>query len=124
MSTAIRSSSFYFDTNLYDHLHKRIGVTDTEVDYLVSAVKKGEISVLPSVRNIEEVLSCREADLPTAAAELQLIFDLTGGARRLIRPQNELLVNDIDCFIRGTESLNHLTEVDLRSLTGPEDWHS
>jgi hypothetical protein len=124
MSTAIRSNSYYFDTNVYDHRHKRSGVTDTDVDHLVSAIKKGEISVLPSVTNIEEVLSCREADPPTASAELQLIFDLTAGERRLIRPQNELLVNDIDCFIRGTEFLDPLNEVDLRSLTGPEDWHS
>jgi len=78
MSTAIRSNSFYFDTNVYDHLHKRIEVTDTDVDHLVSTVKKGEISVLPSVTNVEEVLSCREADPPSASAELQLIFDLTG----------------------------------------------
>ena len=46
----------YFDTNIFDHLVKGIGITEAEERALRSAVNSGHISVLLSYLNLEEVM--------------------------------------------------------------------
>ncbi len=80
----------YFDTNVFDHIHKGIGVTEADRLALRSAVKTGRISLVLSFLNLEEVLSSMESSPSQANAELQLILDLADW-QRLVKPPNMLL---------------------------------
>ena len=77
----------YFDTNVFDHIYKRIGVSETDLLALKSAVKTGKIFVLLSIVNLEETLSALEPYPNLATEELRLILDLTDG-QKLLRTED------------------------------------
>lgn len=90
----------YFDTNVFDHIHKRISVTDSDLSALRSAVKAGKISILLSVLNLEETLAALDSCPDLVMAELQLILDLADW-QRFVKPTDMLLSDDISCYARG-----------------------
>lgn len=90
----------YFDTNIFDHIHKRIGFTDSDLSALRSAVKAGKIKILLSVLNLEETSAALDSCPDVAIAELQLILELADW-QRFVKPTNMLLSDDIGCYARG-----------------------
>lgn len=90
----------YFDTNVFDHIHKRLGVADSDLSALYSAVKAGKISILLSVLNLEEILAALDSCPDLAMAELRLILDLADW-QRFVKPTNMLLSDDISCYARA-----------------------
>jgi hypothetical protein len=47
----------YFDTNVYSHIHSRVGVTDEQVAKLHAVVRADKIRILTSSVVVEETIS-------------------------------------------------------------------
>ncbi|MFQ5853753.1 MAG: hypothetical protein ACE5JU_24605 [Candidatus Binatia bacterium] len=94
------TKTVYFDTNVFDHIHKGIGITKADLLALRSALGAGKISILLSYLNLEEALSALDSCPALAKAELQLILDLADW-KRMVKPANMLLSGDINCYARG-----------------------
>ena len=114
----------YFDTNVFDHIYKRIGVSESDLSSLYSAVKTGKISVLLSIANLEETVSALASCPNLAKEELRLIIDLTDG-QKLLKETPELLSDDIKSYARAGLSSQPFTvdtelqEKLLRTLQNP-----
>lgn len=97
----------YFDTNIYNHIHKRHhGVTEADIAKLYTAVRADKIRILTSTPVIEEVLSallCSERD---GLAILMHIRKLAK-RKRIIKYHPDLLEDDIIAYSRGRKMLSH-----------------
>jgi hypothetical protein len=60
----------YFDTNVFDHIEQRHGVTDEDLFRLERAIKLEHLRVILSFLNIEELLFIAEAKPERAMAQL------------------------------------------------------
>lgn len=101
----------YFDTNVFDHIHKGIGVTEADWLALRSAVEKGRISILLSVLNLEEALCALAQSYSQAREELRLILELAEN-RRLVKPPGTLLSDDIRSYAKGEALLDPFIALD------------
>lgn len=90
----------YFDMNVFDHIHKRIGVTESDLTRLRSLIRAGKLSVLLSILNLEETVPLLNSSPELAIAELKLILCLTDW-QKLLKPPNLLLSDDIKSYARG-----------------------
>ena len=94
------SKTVYFDTNVFDHIHKQIGVTEADLLAPRAAVKTGKIAILSSILNFEETLSILESSPSLSVTVLQLILELTDG-QKLIKPPELLLPDAIRGYAKG-----------------------
>lgn len=114
----------YFDTNVFDHIHKGIGVTGDERLILRSAVDAGKISILISYLNIEEALSALKSCPDTGIAGIRLILDLADW-QRPVKKANILLSDDMRYYARDEVlsepfiTLSPEMESNLRELLNP-----
>jgi hypothetical protein len=86
----------YFDSNVFDHIHKCIGISKKNIKSLLTAFKTGKISVLASILNIEEILFIHKQSPSQAKKEIKLILQMTDLKKRMIKPPDILLREDID----------------------------
>lgn len=112
----IRDTAGYFDTNVFDHLHKGIGAIPADAVLLTERVCEGRLSILLSVMNLEEVLSAVPLDPALALAELRLIANLVD-LTHIIKPPHLLLSDDIAAYAQGTTPPPPLIEVSLTIRT-------
>lgn len=113
----------YFDTNVFDHIHKRIGVTDSDLMALRSAVKAGKVSIPFSILNIEETGSALGSNPALAIQELRLILELADRGK-LLKPPDQLLRDDICGYARGGVSsepfvVDSVIQSGLQALENP-----
>lgn len=101
----------YLDTNVFDHIHKGIDVTEADLLALRSAVENGRISILLSVLNLEEALCAFEQSPTQAIAELRLTLELAERGQ-LVKPPGMLLGDDILCYAQGDALLEPLITLD------------
>ena len=87
----------YFDTNVFDHLEQRHGVTDWDVFRLERAIKLEHIRLIFSFLNIEEILFIAESKPERAMAQLGLILKLAG-KHLFVRGQDEIVRSDIRAY--------------------------
>lgn len=112
----------YFDRNVFDHIRKRQGITDSDVRGLEHAVDKDRISVLLSVSLVEETLILVKESPNTAREEGQLLARLTRGSE-VIKPHQELLRDDIFAYAKGLLSPEPFTTefTDLAKYLNPDE---
>lgn len=119
------TKTVYFDTNVFDHIHKGIGVTEADWLALRSAVQKGRISILLSILNLEEALCALEQSRTQAIEELQLILELAEKGQ-LVKPPSLLLCDDIRCYAQDDSLLEPFMTYDpaiqsnLQALVNPD----
>lgn len=107
------ASFVYFDTNVYDHIYKKINFSSGDLINLKNAISSGKISVLLSTLNVEETIALMEYDQSMTIEQVQLIFSLID-KYRVIKPHNELFSEDIESFAnRGLESGSFDRKYDL-----------
>jgi len=117
------SKTVYFDTNVFDHIHKQIGVSEDDLLALRAAVKTGKIAILLSILNFEETLSILESSPSLPVTELQLILELTDG-QNLLKPPELLLPDDIHGYAKGETLVspflvNSRIQTDIKALLTP-----
>ncbi len=116
-------SKVYFDTNVFDHIYKKIGVTETDLQVLWNAVTEGRLSIIFSVINIEEVLAALKSKPAVALHELWLILKRADW-ERIVKPTDILLTEAIRCYARGQDLTSPFTtdpwiKVGLERLKDP-----
>jgi hypothetical protein len=91
----------YFDTNVYDHLVSiKNDITEADELALHNAVRSGLISILPSMVNIEEILTAIKKYPDISQAMIRLILSLAD-FQRVIKPFPIFLRNDIKRYASG-----------------------
>lgn len=93
----IKTKNVYFDTSAWDHLYKKVGISESDSAALVSAVKTHKMSVLPSITNLEEVVCALKSCPDLAIAELRFILGLAD-SQRLLKSHDLLLSDDIKSY--------------------------
>lgn len=116
----------YFDTNVFNHIHKGYDVTAQDMETLSSAVKAGKVSIVLSIHVLEELLSTLQSLPDLAKALVQLFLDLADWDR-VAKPAHLLLSDDISRHASG-EVLNNpfvedgalgIIQGNLRALLNP-----
>jgi len=102
-------NAVYFDTNIFDHIHKGIRVTPDDVQFLKQRVRDGRLSILSSIINLEEILMLASGDRDLAVAELQLIDELVD-CNHILKPFHQLIDEDVTAYAQGTTLPLPLTE--------------
>jgi hypothetical protein len=92
--------SVYLDTNVFDHLYKKLGISDADVEILFSAVAQQRVSILLSVLNIEETLCALESDRTLAVRQIRYVLALSDW-HRLLKPPGLLLSDAITAYANG-----------------------
>jgi hypothetical protein len=87
----------YFDTNVFDHLEQRLGVSDRDVFRLERAIELEHVRLILSFLNIEEILFIAESKPERAMAQLGLILKLAD-KRLFVRGQDEIIRSDIRAY--------------------------
>ncbi len=116
-------NTVYFDTNIFDHLHKGIRVTPDDVQFLKQHVSDGRLSILASIVNLEEVLTMASRDRDLAVKELQLIEGLVD-CNRIIKPFHKLIAEDITAYAQGTTLPSPLVEFPRAARETLESLHN
>lgn len=91
--------SVYFDTNVYDHIHKGY-VPAEDVKAVRAALEKGDLVAHLSVADVEELLGQWESDREAAVRKLGMARDLAG-FDRMLKPPATLLEDAIRAFAAG-----------------------
>lgn len=102
------SKTVYLDTNVFDHIQKRHGVSEADYQALKEAVKDTKISVVASFLNIEEVMFTINAFPPKGRAQLQLILELAD-FNKFVRSQDEIIGDAICSYALGNPKSNPFT---------------
>lgn len=90
----------YFDTNVFDHLEQRHGVTEWDVFRLRRAIRMEAIQLIFSFLNVEEILFIAESKPERAMAQLKLILELAD-KRLFVCGQHEIVRNDIRAYAQN-----------------------
>lgn len=101
----------YFDTNVFDHLEQRNGVTEWDLYRLGRAVKLEYIRIILSFLNIEETLFIVQSQPERANARVKLILELCD-RHLLALGQEEMMNNDILAYANGAVPLTPFTSMD------------
>lgn len=96
--TTLTTETAYFDTNVYGHILNRVCVTDEQVSLLRTAVREGRLRILASDVNIDEIVAAFASNPTEATERLRLLLELTDLESDLLKPQNELLLEDIRAY--------------------------
>lgn len=121
----------YFDTNVFDHLDRRIGITEWDVYRVKRAAKHECIRVVLSYLNIEETLFVVSLDRQKAEARVKLILELAD-KHLVARGHHQIIRDDICSYAEGLstqppyEPLTPWMESELWKLAAPvgRDWRN
>ena len=114
----------YFDTNVFDHLEQRNGVTEEDIYRLGRAVKLEHIRIVLSFLNIEETLFIVKSQSDRAYARVKLILELCD-KHLLALGQEEIIDNDILAYANATAShipfasMDPRVEFNIRNIVKP-----
>lgn len=117
----------YFDTNVYDHIHKRQPMLGSDLTRLQLAVDRGTISIPVSPHVLEEIIAAVNGAYEVVGPELALVRRLTDRTKILADPKT-MLEQDVRRYARGRrpappfttdpkaqEFVHWLLDCDLRS---------
>jgi hypothetical protein len=90
----------YLDTNVFDHMHKRLGVSDGDISALKAAKAKGSVSFLLSIPIFEEVFCAIKSDPVLGIRELLLVYEFAD-LERVLKPVHLLLMDEIAAYAKG-----------------------
>jgi hypothetical protein len=90
----------YLDTNVFDHMHKRLGVSNGDISALKAAKAKGSVSFLLSIPVFEEVFCAIKSDPVLGIRELLLVFEFADWAR-VLKPAHLLVMDEIASYAKG-----------------------
>jgi hypothetical protein len=114
----------YFDTNIFDHLEQRNGVTEWDLYRIGRAIKLGYLRIVLSFLNIEETLFIVQSQPERADARVRLILELCD--KHLVAiGQEEIMNNDIRAYAHGTPRVSPFMPLDpwiefnVRSIAKP-----
>lgn len=87
----------YLDTNVFDHLYKKIGCTSADIAQLRKAVYGRGLSMPIGIHVLEELLLDRRASPQELVARVKLTLSLAS-IRRMVKPCDQLVADDIRSY--------------------------
>jgi hypothetical protein len=93
----------YLDTNVFDHLYKKIGCTGADIANLRKAIYGRQLSVPLSIHTLEEILLVDKTRPHWLVAQVKLTLSIAS-FRRLVKPCDQLLADDIRAYAARGEA--------------------
>ncbi|HKV54674.1 MAG TPA: hypothetical protein VJN94_08510 [Candidatus Binataceae bacterium] len=93
----------YLDTNVFDHIYRKIGCTGADIANLRRAIYGRDLSIRLSIHTLEEILLERRASPQAFAAQIKLTLSLAN-SRALIKPCDQLLIDDLRAYAARGEA--------------------
>ena len=90
----------YFDTNIYNHIHKKDCIADAGIQLLYEKVQNKSLLIVQSLFNIEEIFSAFEKDCNLAIGELTILKSFAENGH-IIKDPMHLLYDDITGYVKG-----------------------
>jgi hypothetical protein len=87
----------YLDTNVFDHLYKKIGCTGANIAELRKAIYGRCLSMPIGIHVLEELLLNRRASPQELVARVKLTLSLAS-IRRMVKPCDQLITDDIRSY--------------------------
>jgi hypothetical protein len=87
----------YLDTNVFDHLYKKIGCTSADIAELRRAIYGRGLSMPIGIHVLEEILLNRRASPQELVARVKLTLSLAS-IRRMVKPCDQLIADDIRSY--------------------------
>jgi hypothetical protein len=105
----------YFDTNVFDHLYKKIGCTSADIANLRKKIYGRELSIPLSIHTLDEILLERGARPERRVARTKLTLSLAS-FRRMVKPIDQLLTDDIRAYAATGEAARPFIDADLQNI--------
>lgn len=116
----------YFDTNIFDHILKRINLTDSDLELLWKSISSKSFTILLSILNIGEMISIFKSSNEFPHNEIKLLLNLTNWQNGLIKQYDEIIKEDIKNYINGNNKPEYMRPAsiihsNLDFLTSPNE---
>jgi hypothetical protein len=87
----------YLDTNVFDHLYKKIGCTSADIADLRKAVYGHTLAMPIGIHVLEELLLNRKAAPQELVARVKLTLSIAS-IRRMVKPCDQLIADDLRSY--------------------------
>jgi len=87
----------YLDTNVFDHLYKKIGCTSADIAQLRKAIYGHGLSMPIGIHVLEEILLNRRASPQELVARVKLTLSLAS-IRRMVKSCDQLITDDVRSY--------------------------
>ncbi|HEY1851846.1 MAG TPA: hypothetical protein VGG60_12525 [Candidatus Binataceae bacterium] len=104
----------YLDTNLFDHLYKKIGCTAADIADLRKAVYGRDLSIPLGIHVLEELLLNQRASPQELVARIKLTLSIAS-IRRMVKPCDQLIADDIRSYAAAGEADRPLVNVQIQN---------
>jgi len=105
----------YLDTNVFDHLHKKIGCTSADIANLRKAIYGRQLSVPLSIHTLEEIMLVGKVRPEWMVAQVKLTLSIAS-FRRLVKPCDQLLADDIRAYAARGEADRPYLGADIQNV--------
>lgn len=104
----------YLDTNVFDHLYKKVGCTSADIAGLRKAIYGRDLSISLGIQVLEELLLNRKASPQELVARVKLTLSLAS-IRRMVKPCDQLIADDIRSYAATGEPDRPLVNVQIQN---------
>ncbi|HLW69241.1 MAG TPA: hypothetical protein VKS22_01325 [Candidatus Binataceae bacterium] len=105
----------YLDTNVFDHLYKKVGCSGADIANLRKKIYGRELSIPLSIHTLEEILLDRRARPELLVAKIKLTLSLAN-FRRMVKPCDQLLSDDIRAYAATGEAALPFIDANLQNI--------
>jgi hypothetical protein len=105
----------YLDSNVFDHLYKKIGCTSADIANLRARIYSRELSVLLSIHTLEKILLDRAARPELLVARTKLTLSL-GNFRRMVKPCQQLFNDDLRAYASMETAVRPFIDTNLQNI--------
>ena len=104
----------YLDTNVFDHLYKKVGCTSADIAGLRKAIYGRDLSISLGIQVLEELLLNRKVSPQELVARVKLTLSLAS-IRRMVKPCDQLIADDIRSYAATGEPDRPLVNVQIQN---------
>ena len=104
----------YLDTNVFDHVYKKIGCTSADIAQLRKAIYGRGLAIPIGIHVLEEILLNRRASPQELVARLKLTLSLAS-IRRMVKPCDQLIADDIRSYAATGQPDRPLVSAQIQS---------
>ncbi|MGH7878854.1 MAG: hypothetical protein ACREQD_05100, partial [Candidatus Binataceae bacterium] len=105
----------YLDTNVFDHLYKKLGCSGADIANLRKKIYGRELSIPLSIHTLEEILLERGARPERLVAKIKLTLSLAN-FRRMVKPCDQLLSDDVRAYAATGEPARPFIDANLQNI--------
>jgi hypothetical protein len=104
----------YLDTNVFDHLYRKIGCTGANIADLRKAIYGRGLSMPIGIHVLEEILLNRRASPQELVARVKLTLSLAS-IRRMVKPCDQLIADDVRSYAATGEPDRPLVSAQIQN---------